>query len=458
MYQVFSESVHGYGHQEKGLPCEDYGLKYEDDKYKIFMVADGHGDPNCARSSLGSKLICECAKEKLVEFANIMDKEKLNIELFMEHKVEERIRQLVRSIIASWLSKVQKEYSDNPLREEEKEKIIPEFISAYEKNERIEHLYGTTLIAGLLTNEYLLLLQQGDGHCDVFDADGVVSQPIPWDDRCIGTLTTSVCDYDVVESFRYHVIDIRKNPITACIAASDGLEDSLFSMDMFHAQLRDYQEYACENGMDALCEYLRETLPDFSRNGSGDDITISGFLNVEGILPLVERMHLENDIVKEQYQLVMAEQKLSSMSRKMQYLEEKYSKALLEFDELNETYNQVMEKFNSAISDEHNAKSANLSEDILNTIKNTLKDVQKEKEQIEPEYLAVKAEKDRIESEYLPYKERYSQFEQKKREASANIERIKEEIEKRWPKGIIQDDMSENMDEQDGIMKGQSGE
>ena len=38
----------------------------------------------------------------------------------------------------------------------------------YDRGERLEHIYGTTLIAGLLTESYLLLIQQGDGRCVVF--------------------------------------------------------------------------------------------------------------------------------------------------------------------------------------------------------------------------------------------------------------------------------------------------
>ena len=68
-YELFCCSVRGYSHIRKDTPCEDYCLKKELDGIKIFAVADGHGDPNCLRSSIGSEYACRIACESLENFA-----------------------------------------------------------------------------------------------------------------------------------------------------------------------------------------------------------------------------------------------------------------------------------------------------------------------------------------------------------------------------------------------------
>ena len=59
MFRVFKQSVIGASHVRKGIPCEDYGIKYSDEKYLIFALGDGHGASECFRSSIGSDFVCK---------------------------------------------------------------------------------------------------------------------------------------------------------------------------------------------------------------------------------------------------------------------------------------------------------------------------------------------------------------------------------------------------------------
>ena len=70
-YELFCCSVRGYSHIKKDTPCEDFCVKKDcaTDGIKIFAVADGHGDPNCLRSSVGSEYACRIACESLENFA-----------------------------------------------------------------------------------------------------------------------------------------------------------------------------------------------------------------------------------------------------------------------------------------------------------------------------------------------------------------------------------------------------
>lgn len=331
MYEIINITIHGAGHIKRGEPCEDFSISIEDDFYKIFVVADGHGDSNCPRSSYGSQYICKIASEGLIEFARSIRSEKWeNILVDPRYQVD-LIRHLSASIIGNWKEAVTEEYEKNPLTPEERAGCT-RYIKRYDKGERIDHIYGTTMIAGLMTDDYLLLLQQGDGRCDVYDGSGNVSQPIPWDDRCFSNVTTSLCDTDAIDSCRYYVIDLKKNTISAVLAGTDGVEDSFPDMELMHSYYRDLLIYAAENSVEDLKIHLEETLPDFSETGSRDDVSIGGFIDVEQIKMLISKFLRENYLVEVKSKLKLVEDRISSMENgKMEHLEEKCQKAEKEY-------------------------------------------------------------------------------------------------------------------------------
>lgn len=333
-YQLFCQSVIGERHIKEGTPKEDYGLVEQGDGYKVFVLGDGHGDPNCMRSRIGSEYVCEVAAEKLGRFVSTVRELEMESVILDEEKREPIIRQLITSIVGTWGRMVNEELEANPITEEE-EKQADRYRDYYKAGQRLEHIYGTTLIAGVLTDTYLLLLQQGDGRCDVFDANGCVSQPIPWDDRCVANVCTSMCESDAVESCRYHIIDIRENPVIACVAGSDGVEDSFNNMERVHSFFRQKLMYACENGVEALVEHLGETLPEFNANGSQDDTTVCGFIDIERCSAFVEFFKEENEKVELQSEVNWLDERLTSMQTKLIYLKNKYEDAVSSYEEKN---------------------------------------------------------------------------------------------------------------------------
>lgn len=328
-YELFCKSVIGSSHIRRGIPCEDSGIKTDCGRYRIFAAADGHGDPNCLRSHIGSEVICRIASEKLEVFARTIEEQGWEETLFDEQAAKQRMEGLVRSIVGGWGEAVSQELEQNPLSEEELQRA-PAYAEEYKAGIRTERMYGTTLIAGLQTESYLLLLQQGDGRCVVFDCNGEVSQPIPWDDRCIGTATTSLCDSDAVQSFRYHVISLKENPVIACIAGTDGVEDSFpASMEKTHAYYRELLRYACDNGVQALEEHLDDALSNLSADGSADDITVSGIIDVEHVRPYLDSFAAKNCLVDLEDEVALLESKVKSIEEggKLQHLEKKYREA-----------------------------------------------------------------------------------------------------------------------------------
>ena len=361
------------------------------------------------------------------------------------------ITQLVTSIFGKWSCQVNDDFLQNPLTEKE-EAEAAEYIERYRRGERIEHIYGTTFIAGLMTDEYLLLLQQGDGRCVVFNQDGSVSQPIPWDDRCFANVTTSVCDIDAVQSCRYHVIDLSQNRIIACAAGSDGVEDSFSTMDKMHAYYRSILKIACEGSVEALENHLDLTLPSFSENGSGDDTTICGVIDTELFAEKLEKMALENEIISVKDEIAKAQERIDSMTNKLNFLQKKHETVIQEYNAASSRYSAFMEEYASiqkdiasyeqsdveteekedeeqgfvasAVAIFNNIKKKALSSSSLRCLQEHLEQMTKEKERLESELNKIRLKKTTLEEEYFPYKEKYDGFIRMKEDAQIRLNEL----------------------------------
>lgn len=296
---TFHSTARGYMHITKDIPCEDSSdsFRAEDGSFFICAVADGHGADACFRSREGSKIATDVAMENLRQFAEtiLVSEEMENrfyLDLSSSRYRQMAVRQLTDTIVAQWNDRVLLHFQDHPPTEEEQK--------AHGQEQNISHIYGTTLIAALQLPKCLLLLQQGDGRCDVFFADGRIEQPIPWDERCQFFKTTSLCDRDAAERFRSCVIDLTCTPVIACCLGSDGVEDAYRDtyddlggthrlMGGVHTFNKDLLHHLAEMGPEAFESYLESMLPEFSKRGkfsktgSGDDVSVAGIVDLDCI-------------------------------------------------------------------------------------------------------------------------------------------------------------------------------
>lgn len=340
---TFHKTVRGYLHIKRDIPCEDYSLSYADpeQRYYIVAVADGHGDPACSRSAFGSRAVCEIALENLKVFAEaaLADQHyerELSFSEMMELPKYSRlvIRQLTNSMISQWYDRVLTDVQAHPLTQEDIQ-AAGIYGPLYQAGEHLAHVYGTTLIAGLWLPGHLILLQQGDGRCDVFYADGTVEQPIPWDDRCFENVTTSMCDDDVFSRIRHCVIPLRDRPVAACYMGSDGVEDSYLydPMEGTHVFYRQLSAELVRSGTDRIEQHLEDMLPGFSREGSGDDVSVSGIVcpaALEPLLPGFEALCLRYELEDSRRYYDM---KIKSMMRKHGILQQRVEDARKHLDE-----------------------------------------------------------------------------------------------------------------------------
>ncbi len=341
-YELLCNSVLGASHISKNIPCEDFGLKTDCGDMKIFVTADGHGDPNCMRSHIGSKFACEIAAKYLEMFARGIVAEEREWELFDERFASKRLRHLSRCIVNRWVQRVREHFSMNSPTNEDYSKAA-KFADEFKNGIRVERAYGTTMMAGIQTQGFLLLLHQGDGRIVVFDENGKASTPVPWDDRCVGNATTSMCDPDAASSMRFYVINLINNPIVACFAGSDGVEDSFSSMEKVYAYYREFISYSCDKGVLALESYLGDELSRLSKEASQDDVTVTGIIDTERCKPFLEAFKVENRYIELQSDYDKVENDINSIETggKYYHLQKKLSEAQEAFYRLEGEYNRL---------------------------------------------------------------------------------------------------------------------
>lgn len=464
-YEIFTQSVRGSSHIRKNIPREDAGIKLDENGIKVFAVADGHGDSRCCRAHIGSDLICKIAAAEMNGFAQTIQKEDWINKLFDEKECKKLIETLVTSIIGKWGNAVNDEFEHNPLSEAELAAASGLDID-FSTGVGVEKLYGTTLISGLLTDRYLLLLQQGDGRCDVFDAQGDVSQPIPWDERCVGTGTTSVCDNDAIQSTRFYLIDLGKTPVIACIAGTDGVEDSFpMSMDKVHAYYRNMIIYCCDEGVEKLEQYLETELSELSKNGSADDVTVSGIVDVDKCKPFIQRFKDENELVNIGEDIKAINMKISSVENGGKYTHFKkiYDDAVAKFTQAYELVNAAAKEYKT-LKDVIEAQE-NFSENGLDAIvgesiqklilpKKSVAVLKAELEKKRIHFIEMKKnlddaeqEKNKAESDFAPLMEKYENLLQLRKEKEEELRSFTDELKKRSLLADITDNTVEKASE-----------
>ena len=279
-YQVICQSVRGESHIRRGTPREDAAGVMRLDGRIIGAVSDGHGDPRCMRSQIGSQL----AVDIVLELLRGWDPEGACADA---EALDARVTALAHEIIDRWNRAVATHFSENPLTEAEL-RDAGNMGPSYAQGRHISHIYGATLIALVCTEDSLFLLQKGDGHAVVIDKNGRVDdQVIPWDDRCYLNVTTSLCDADAPDTFTYRLLrgDEVEN-IAAVMLGSDGVEDSFANSDLMGAYYGLLAVECVENGEAATEAAMLRDLAEMSKYGSKDDISVVGLIDPQAVPPL----------------------------------------------------------------------------------------------------------------------------------------------------------------------------
>ena len=292
---ALNEVCQGFSHIESRKPCQDNSFsEVNPNGIGIAIISDGHGGKRYFRSEVGSKLITGITRDKMMSFISNFGTSHLKKTPFTKRKsiksqiedndfekqdkIDIAFRQLFGSIIYEWNQKVEQHAKENPLTEKEREGLEENWIRDFENKEKLEKVYGCTLIAAAFTPSYWFAFQIGDGKCFTVNEEGQWSEPIPWDDQCFLNKTTSICDTDALDEFRYCYEGDGRIPVSI-ILASDGLDDSFGSeenQENFYVQIL---KSIIKKGKFDTEKDIKEALPELSKKGSKDDMSIAMLYN-----------------------------------------------------------------------------------------------------------------------------------------------------------------------------------
>ncbi len=243
----------GASHSAGARPCQDYSASGQTADYAWAVVADGHGGAAYFRSDRGSRMAVEAAQSVLTAFA-------ASTHAMRDLPSGDWKRQVASALVAEWQQRIEADYRQEPFDTH---------------GGHWQKAYGTTLIATLCTERDFFGLQIGDGHCVAIAQNDTCVQPVPWDKRCFLNRTTSLCDKDALNEFRFCME--RANRYKAIFVATDGAEDCFAGTEglydfyrVLHGQLRADFEKAVDD--------LRGYLPTMSQRGSTDDISVAGIV------------------------------------------------------------------------------------------------------------------------------------------------------------------------------------
>jgi serine/threonine protein phosphatase PrpC len=291
-YRSFHVTETGGSHLKQGKGCEDYALHGDRNTLSVAVVSDGHGDGNCFRSAKGAERAAGCAQTGILRFADITLPQFAGTlisspEPSGKADFEKSLRDLVKHIVACWQVSIEEDYTAVPFTAEELAKADEKHRKKYEAGQDCGKAYGATLIACAITGYYWFGIHIGDGRFTALYADGTFDQPVPWDERCYLNVTTSICDDDAVETARcYFSYHAEKAPPVAVFLCSDGVDDN-YPVDANERHLfKLYRTIAltfAEDGFDSTCSQLQDLANSFAIKGKGDDTSIAGFIDMEGI-------------------------------------------------------------------------------------------------------------------------------------------------------------------------------
>lgn len=299
-------SCQGESHIATGKVCQDYSYsKVYENGNAIAIVCDGHGGKRYFRSDIGAKIAAEVAERKVSAFIEeagfsllkdtpftqcvTISEQITNQDFDKTSNIERAFRQLFGSIIYEWNAQVLEHANQTPISETEKEGLEERWIKEFKSKDNLEKVYGCTLLLCAYTPQFWFAFQIGDGKCFACDENGNWSEPIPWDERCFLNKTTSICDSSAIDEFRYCYDGTGNFPI-AVILGSDGIDDSFGAEENqanFYVQIL---KSIAKSGIEATLSEIKSTLPQLSKIGSQDDMSIAMVFDAEKVSMAVPKL------------------------------------------------------------------------------------------------------------------------------------------------------------------------
>lgn len=273
-WQAAGASVRGESHRASGSPNQD-SIQWTietgpDHPGAVVALADGHGSARSFRSETGARIASEMAIRILPEVVAQIDR-------FDHVPGQSVVDTIANRILTSWRTAVAEHLETNAFTAAERERLhsLPDGTNAFEDLQRNPLVaYGATLVAAAATPQAIVLVQLGDGDTLAVSNDGIVSRPLPPDDRLIANETRSLSTAAGRADFRISFLPSSVNPPELILVSSDGYANSFADDEAFEKIGSDLIHMLRERGLGWVQDQLDEWLTTASREGSGDDISL----------------------------------------------------------------------------------------------------------------------------------------------------------------------------------------
>jgi serine/threonine protein phosphatase PrpC len=287
-------SVLGASHVRQGSPNQDaigwwpetgQGLPL------ILAIADGHGSAKSFRSQLGAAHAVQVAVAELTDFLQLDDPQRLAARSRDLKQLEQSLQQdFAEQLVRIWQAQIQEHLQAHPFTEAELQKLKTKDgdVACQMVAQNPFLAYGATLLATVVTPQFMLYLQLGDGDILCVDRKGQSYRPLPVDPDLIANETTSLCLPHAWDWLRCKLSPIPAPDLVPnlILLSTDGYANSFVSEADFCKVGPDYQQMLQELGFAEVMSQLPNILQETSQQGSGDDITLGLiFQGAEAINP-----------------------------------------------------------------------------------------------------------------------------------------------------------------------------
>jgi hypothetical protein len=328
-WRVIGESRRGASHVRSGLRSQDsieYWISAQNDTV-VLAVADGHGSKLFFRSDIGSRLAVETAIKVLREFAGRYARRARKSSVLDVARDE-----LPTQLINAWKKAVLAHLESHPIEEEEWQGLPADELDARGRVKQNPTLvYGSTVLAVLLTDSYVLYLQLGDGDILIVDKTARTQRAIGKDERLFANQTFSLCQPEAANEVKIGVDAGMAVPPVLILVSTDGYSNSFVTDEDFLRIGADYLHIIQTEGMEAAERDLARFLDETSAHGSGDDVTLglisridrenAALVDPEEEVPVTVAAKLTAELDEARKRIGELDSQVSSLSSRVRWLQ-----------------------------------------------------------------------------------------------------------------------------------------
>lgn len=260
-FKGYAVSIRGASHEAANEPCQDSAKTHITRNIAIAALSDGHGSEKHFRSHIGSEAATRIAIRSILDFTERNG----GLDNIFRSDPHNAARRIAANIICGWNEEIYAHAKQVPFSEGEQQ------ILAKHPDVPLESIYGATLILAATSGRGLFGLQIGDGSF-LATRRGKIYSLMPEDERLVGNLTTSLCDNDAINSFRWFY---EPGSFSSITLSSDGLINSFKT----RADFLSFSERIPKAIGAKKTQELEAHLKERSCGGSRDDISIAALKN-----------------------------------------------------------------------------------------------------------------------------------------------------------------------------------